>query len=174
MLGSAKAETQLTIIEVTEHDLFLSPGVIPSQYIYIYIYIYIYLYIYIYIYTQIMYICPFPDMHICPRRAQLLAINEPPLCLTAHTILKKGRSHFKKRPTSSLEGRHPIFSPPHFSLPSSGRHGMSGPTWQPLRIQENLLVCARQEEIIRGEYFLDRGISTLSCQKPPIKATLFL
>ena len=32
MLGSAKAETQLTIIEVTEHDLFLSPGVIPSQY----------------------------------------------------------------------------------------------------------------------------------------------
>ena len=34
MLGSAKAETQLTIIEVTEHDLFLSPGVIPSQYIY--------------------------------------------------------------------------------------------------------------------------------------------
>ena len=33
MLGSAKAETQLTIIEVTEHDLFLSPGVIPSQYI---------------------------------------------------------------------------------------------------------------------------------------------
>ena len=32
MLGSVKAETQLTIIEVTEHDLFLSPGVIPSQY----------------------------------------------------------------------------------------------------------------------------------------------
>ena len=31
MLGSAKAETQLTIIEVTEHDLFLSPGVIPSH-----------------------------------------------------------------------------------------------------------------------------------------------
>ena len=33
MLGSAKAETQLTIIEVTEHDLFLSPGVIPSHHI---------------------------------------------------------------------------------------------------------------------------------------------
>ena len=31
MLGSAKAETQLTIIEVTGHDLFLSPGVIPSH-----------------------------------------------------------------------------------------------------------------------------------------------
>ena len=49
MLGSAKAETQLTIIEVTEHDLFLSPGVIPSQYVYIYIYIYVYMYIYIHI-----------------------------------------------------------------------------------------------------------------------------
>ena len=37
MLGSAKAETQLTIIEVTEHDLFLSPGVIPSQYYNVYL-----------------------------------------------------------------------------------------------------------------------------------------
>ena len=47
MLGSAKAETQLTIIEVTEHDLFLSPGVIPSQYIYIYISVCVCVYVYV-------------------------------------------------------------------------------------------------------------------------------
>ena len=41
MLGSAKAETQLTIIEVTEHDLFLSPGVIPSQYVCMHVCMYV-------------------------------------------------------------------------------------------------------------------------------------